>query len=356
MRKFNSFITGFLCAAFIFGGTTVLANTDVLAKITSQVFFWNNEKTELFAYNINGNNYVKLRDVAKIFGVNVAYYEDTDSVYLGEARKNETPTPAVKANIDGKAYSKCDYAADANPEIFNDIYTKDAYNAVRQSIADIEEITNNTNEKGYNEQYDYAHFIDNSFNFSCFGKTIEAVKSATAAISGYYSFAFGYEPTVSNIYEYPGYRICMPQIHNFFQPANAATDNFIAEIQDLTDKEKVKKIADLVCDKIVYRNENVGGINDVFTNSGQTNGTCATYANAFQYLCQRANIPCVTVTDDNHGWNEVYVDGKWQVTDIGYYDVGRPQTNLYISDFKRTDKDPQKTKFAKELLVPMSTK
>ena len=43
MKCIRSFIIGLLCGAFIFGGTAVLANSDVLAKITSQIFFWNNE-------------------------------------------------------------------------------------------------------------------------------------------------------------------------------------------------------------------------------------------------------------------------------------------------------------------------
>ena len=54
MKCIKSFIIGLLCGAFIFGGTAVLANSDVLAKITSQIFFWNNEAIELESYNING--------------------------------------------------------------------------------------------------------------------------------------------------------------------------------------------------------------------------------------------------------------------------------------------------------------
>ena len=109
MKCIKSFIIGLLCGAFIFGGTAVLANSDVLAKITSQIFFWNNEAIELEAYNINGYNYVRLRDVAKIFGVNVEYYEDTNSVYLGEDKKEETPKPEHKV-LDGNAYAKEDYS------------------------------------------------------------------------------------------------------------------------------------------------------------------------------------------------------------------------------------------------------
>ena len=354
MKCIRSFIIGLLCGAFIFGGTAVLANSDVLAKITSQIFFWNNEAIELEAYNINGYNYVRLRDVAKIFGVNVEYYEDTNSVYLGEDKKEEAPKPEHKV-LDGNAYAKEDYSQNANQAIFNEVYTKDAYNAIRQSLVDITEITKNTDEHGYNADYMYAHYIDKGFTFNSPGKTDEAMKSVVSTFSGYYSFSFGFEQTTQNLHEYPGYRICMPKIHNHFEPANKATDSFVAEISGLTDKEKVKRIANYISDRIVYKNENVGSINQVFTDNPPVNGICGTYADAFVYLCQRADIPCISITDATHAWNEVYIDGRWHVTDIGYYDVARTDEMLLPENYPRTNPNIAKTKFAKELLVPMST-
>ena len=354
MKCIKSFIIGLLCGAFIFGGTAVLANSDVLAKITSQIFFWNNEAIELEAYNINGYNYVRLRDVAKIFGVNVEYIDTTNSVYLGDDKKEEDPKPEHKV-LDGSAYAKEDYSQNANQAIFNEVYTKDAYNAIRQSIVDITEITKNTDEYGYNADYMYAHYIDKDFTFNYPGKTDEAMKSVVATFSGYYSFTFGFEPTTENIHDYPGYRICKPQIHSHFEPANKATDSFITEISGLSDKEKVKRIADYICDRVAYKDEDVAGINRVFTETPPVNAICGTYSNAFVYLCQRANIPCISVVDDVHAWNEVYVDGKWYTTDISYYDVARTDSALFPVKYSRTDPNTAKTKFAKELLVPMST-
>ena len=348
MRKF-SFLIGLLCGNLLFGGVSVFANAEIVAKITSQIFFWNNRQVELEAYNINGANYIKLRDAAELFGVNVEFYEDTNTVYLGEPRKESTS----KTTIDGSAYAKEDYSLKANPEIFNEIYTRDAYNAIRQSIVDIAEITENTDENGYNADYEYAHFVDGTFNGS--GETIEAMKSVTAAMFGYYNFSFGYESTIKNLYEYPGYRICKVQIHRHFEPANNTTDNFIADIKNLPDREKAKRIADYICDRVVYKDENVAGINSVFTETPTVNGLCGTYANAFVYLCQRAELPCISVKDNVHAWNEVYIDGKWYIADISYYDMAKNDEILFQETYVRTDVDPQKTNFAKELLVPGST-
>ena len=38
----------------------------------------------------------------------------------------------------------------ANPAIFDDVYTREAYNAFRQTIVDRDEIVKGTNEDGYN--------------------------------------------------------------------------------------------------------------------------------------------------------------------------------------------------------------
>ena len=348
MRK-SSFLIGLLCGSLLFGGVTVFANAEIVAKLTSQIFFWNNRQVELEAYNINGSNYVKLRDAAELFGVSVEYYQDTNTVYLGEPRKESTP----KTVIDGNSYAKDDYSSKANPEIFNEIYTREAYNAIRQSIVDIAEITKNTDDNGYNANYEYAHFVDVTSKGT--EKTIEAMKSVTATMFGYYNFSFGYEPTIKNLYEYPGYRFCKVQIHKHFERANNATDDFIAEIKNLPDKEKAKRIADYICDRVVYKDENVAGINSVFTETPPVNGLCGTYATAFVYLCQRAGIPCISVKDEVHAWNEVYVDGKWYIADISYYDVSRNDKILFQEMYVRADINPQKTSFAKELLVPGST-
>lgn len=348
MRK-SLFLIGLLCGSLLFGGFTVFANSEIVAKITSQIFFWNNRQVELEAYNINGANYIKLRDAAELFGVNVEYYEDTNTVYLGEPRKES----ASKTTIDGNSYAKEDYSLKANPEIFNEIYTRDAYNVIRQSIVDIAEITENTDENSYNANYEYAHFVDEVFDGS--GKTIETMKSVTATMFGYYNFSLGYEPTIKNLYEYPGYRICKVQIHKHFEPANNATDSFISEIKNLSDREKAKQIADYICDRVVYKDDNVAGINGVFTETPPVNGLCGTYANAFVYLCQRADIPCIIVKDYVHAWNEVYVDGEWYIADISYYDMARNEAILFQETYVRTDINPQKTNFAKELLVPGST-
>lgn len=148
MKNIKSFVLGLLCGGLMFSGTVALANADVLARLTSQIFFWNNEKIELEAYNINGYNYVRLRDAAKIFGVNIEYDEQTDSVIMNNS-DTAIPKPQTE-RIDGTAYAREDFSQQANPAIFDDVYTREAYNAFRQTIVDRDEIVKGTNEDGYN--------------------------------------------------------------------------------------------------------------------------------------------------------------------------------------------------------------
>ena len=344
------FMFGIVSMIMLFGGKVFA--TEIVA---GQDIYINGAKAEMSAINYKDNNYVKLRDIAKALNIEITYDAETNTVSINTDKPYIEETP--KANhIDGKSYAREDFSQKANPDIFNEVYTRDAYNAIRQSIIDIKEITQNTDENGYNPDYTYAHFDDKKATMSNSGEIIEAMNSVTATMFGYYNFSLSYEPTIKNLYQYPGYRICKVQIHKHFEPANKATDNFIAEIANLSDREKVKRIADYICDRVAYKNENVAGINKVFTGTPPVNAVCGTYADAFVYLCQRAGIPCISVVDDIHAWNEVYVDGKWHTTDISYYDIARSDEYLFPKIYPRIDINEQKTNFAKELLVPGSTK
>ena len=308
------------------------------------------------------DNYVRLRDAAKIFNVNIEYNEQTDSVIMNNSdaaiQKPQTePEQSQQIDrIDGTAYAREDFSQQANQAIFDDVYTREAYNAFRQTIVDKDEIVKGTDENGYNPNYRYAHFIDKTNTFDSQGKTRKVFNTIAGDLFGYYNYTFGFEPYIKNIYEYPGYTICKVQVHDFFEPANNATDAFLQNIASLSDREKVKKIADYISDRIVYKDENVAGINQIFTQNSQVNGICGTYSGAFIYLCSRANIPCVNIDDREHSWNEVYVDGKWYTADISYYDVARTDEMLLRMTYQRTDPNKAKTNFAKELLVPGSTK
>lgn len=321
--------------------------------VSGQDIYIDGSKAEMSANNYNDNNYVKLRDIAKALNIVITYDAETNTVLIN----TDKHYIEEKSNyIDGKSYAREDFSQKANPDIFNEVYTRDAYNAIRQSLVDIKQITPGTDKNNYNNNYSYAHYIGANATMTDIGKTNTAMNSVCAALDGYYNFKLGFEPGKRNYYQYPGYRICMPYINTHLTPAIDATNSFIAEIESLPDRQKVKRIADYICDRVVCKDDNAAGINRVFIDAPPVNAICATYSNAFIFLCQRAEIPCISIVDDIHAWNEVYVDGKWRTTGISYYDIARSDEYLFPKNYPRTDINKQKTNFSKELLVPRSAK
>lgn len=364
MKNSYSFLQGFISALIITASVTVFAESGMIANISSQIFYWNNQKIELTAYNINDYNYVRLRDVADIFGVDVKYEGTENAVYLGDEPQQtlvpNNPTlsedKSEKENVaDGKDYAKEDYSKDANPLIFDDTYTRSAYNALRQSVIDRDMIIAGNDDAGYNANYQYAHFIDHTQSLEHTGKTVSAINSVLGNMNGYYTYNLGVEPNLIDYWKYPGYSICKIGVHTYFADANKATDSFIQELDGLSEFDKIQKIATYVVDRIYYETNNeYTGINEIFTSQTAVGGACGSYASAFLYLCQRADIPCVIIADDIHAWNEVYADGEWHTMDIGYFDLSR--SDVYAKNYPRTDGNIKKTTFTKELLVPGSTK
>ena len=69
---------------------------------------------------------------------------------------------------------------------------------------------------------------------------------------------------------------------------------------------------------------------------------CAGYSHAFQYLMQKAGIPCAYVLGYTyvgyHAWNVVKLDGEYYAMDITWDDpLGAPQGKYYYNYFNITD-------------------
>lgn len=73
------------------GGELVAGNgKEKLATLNSSTIYKDGEKIDLEAYTINGNNYFKLRDIAKIFDIGVIWDEDTQTVGIDTTTGYET--------------------------------------------------------------------------------------------------------------------------------------------------------------------------------------------------------------------------------------------------------------------------
>lgn len=90
-----SMLTGVLLGAALFtGGTTYAA--EAVASPSWHTFYVDDTQVAMEAYNINGSNFVKIRDIGKAVGFNVYWQDgvriDTDAPYTGVAPVREEPT------------------------------------------------------------------------------------------------------------------------------------------------------------------------------------------------------------------------------------------------------------------------
>lgn len=358
---------GLVLAGVLVGLSIVPAASAVSEYLTAtpstQTFYVDDQQVELEAYAINGNNYVKLRDIGQAVGFNVAYDPDQnaaimepDKPYTGEDVPTVTPPPTPQPA------ESIDYAQQANPAIFSGAYTKELYNALRYAVTHPEEIASGT----------YQPISIGQVNTSA---ALE-VASKLSVGSTYYS-------TYSAIDGSTKYLSATHQ--DSYDAAIVHVQPFLQEISGLPQREQVRQMVWYIADRMTYSTKIKALPSTILAqdNIMEEAGSCMTYSSSLWFLCEQAGIPCVLVDGDNHQWNMVYVDSHWwhvdptadnqniltsrSEEDLEYwrsytavlYDViGEvPYIDGSVGiDPMYVDEHPQVTQFLKELMVPGSTK
>ena len=98
MKKSLYLIAGILIGITLFGGSSVLAAGITAERSTNRIYV-DSQEVRLTAYNINGNNYVMLRDVGKALGFNVCWDSDAKCVQVesGKPYTGEAPEKSAEA-------------------------------------------------------------------------------------------------------------------------------------------------------------------------------------------------------------------------------------------------------------------
>ena len=130
MKKSLYLIAGILIGITLFGGSSVLAAGITAERSTNRVYV-DGQEVRLTAYNINGNNYVMLRDIGREVGFNVYWNDDARCVQV-ESDKPYTGIAPVKAGTSEPASQPevtmpADDVADAKQDIV------DRTNALRRA-------------------------------------------------------------------------------------------------------------------------------------------------------------------------------------------------------------------------------
>ena len=130
MKKSLYLIAGILIGITLFGGSSVLAAGITAERSTNRVYV-DGQEVRLTAYNINGNNYVMLRDIGREVGFTLSWKDDARCVQV-ESDKPYTGIAPVKAGTSEPASqpevtTPADDVADAKQDIV------DRTNALRRA-------------------------------------------------------------------------------------------------------------------------------------------------------------------------------------------------------------------------------
>ena len=310
-------------------GPAVQAASGILAERSAQAVYVDGQKVELEAYNIGGSNYVKLRDIGAAADFNVywdgAVQIDTTAPYTGEAPTSPVLTPEPTQALPA---ASTDYSEAVNPEIFCGPYTREAYNAAYTVLWD-------------HDSTGTIHYASDADRQQLENLLAELANGTTLSLRGIGDGAYEvYAHTMD------------------WSIADKATEDFIREASGLsTDREKVIRVNDWICDHMIYNPKKVVGVNEVASSPSPVEGNCSSFARMMNYLCGRLGIPCIRVHGESHYWNLLYVDGSWSYTDASVNDQVSSRAALLFSNTTRKQiDDPAGLRFLQELLVPGSTK
>ncbi len=101
MKKSLYLIAGILIGITLFGGSSVLAAGITAERSTNRIYV-DSQEVRLTAYNINGNNYVMLRDVGKTVGFEVYWDANTNCVQIESDKPYTGEAPAKAENTKSK--------------------------------------------------------------------------------------------------------------------------------------------------------------------------------------------------------------------------------------------------------------
>ena len=349
---------GILTGLALCGPAAQAAEAVLTAAPTSQTFYVDGQWVQFEAYEIHGNNFVKLRDIGKAVGFGVTYDGATntvhiapDSPYIEEVTTPAPPTPVPLTTpapqvpsggytITTDHWSREDFSQRANPSVFTGVYDRALYNTIRQTLVD----------GGPGTAPAYTMVAKENYGEV---KRLLGRMDNTRWLEHYVPDNF------TNYWQYLGYFAVSEKEPEQYQAARSFIQPVITQANQLgSDREKVEYLHDYLCSLMAYDVKAVAVIPEIFApRGGEIKGACGAYAGALSFLCGAADIPCFTVRSSDHSWNMVYADGRWLYVDVSADDLHGNKNALLVEAYPRhIDIAPQATAFLKELLVPGSTK
>ena len=255
------------------------------------------------------------------------------------AQAAEAPQPEPYT-ISADHWSREDFSQEASPEVFAGAYSRELYNAIRQTMVD-----------GTSENPAYTMVAK--------GDDYSAVKNLIGRMEGVLRYEHHVPRNFTDYWRYLDYFAVSAEMPENYQ----APLDFIQSALDhagtlATDRERVEAFNDYIRTLLAYQKGKTAGVTQTFApHAGELKAACGSYARALKFLCAAADIPCFTVSSKTHTWNLVYVDGQWLHVDVSANDLSGRNGVLLVESYQTgKNQAPEATAFLKELFVPGSTK
>lgn len=354
-------LTGAVLGASLASPAAHAAAQFLRAQRTPHPIYVDGQRVEMETYAIGGHNYVKLRDIGQTVGFEVYWDGSAAQIVSGQPYTGQPPqvTPSAVPNHSGKV----------NQTVFTGHLTAEVYDAIREAV-----MTKQTTPFGPTLKSAQHIRWDDKEGLKKAEEERNQINAVLAKLGPYP----GYEMVSAD-----GGYLCDVRYSDVDAPAAEHTKDFVASLDGLSDREKIKQIAWYVCDRIAYDKTCYVWPHKALAQDGELRGACMSFAYSFQFLCSQAGIPCVFKHGGNHQWNTVYAEGRWWDVDVSgdnidgviYTENGvqtgeRPfdgtddfREQFYVTADRvlRTegpfpDEQPEITRFAQEVRAPGSTK
>lgn len=354
-------LTGAVLGASLASPAANAATEFFQAQRTPHPIYVDGQQIQMETYAIDGNNYVKLRDIGAAVGFEVYWDGSAARVVSGEPYTGQPPAPSAAAT----------HSTQANSSVFTGSLTKQVHDIIREAA-----LTKQTTSFGSVVQGTLHLRWDDKEGLKRAEEEKKQINAVLAALGPYPSYELVIAEDGS---EY----LCQVRYSEVDTPAAEHTKEFIASLSGLNDREKIKRISWYVCDRIAYDKTCYVWPHEALAQDGELRGACMSFAYSFQFLCNQAGIPCVFKHGGNHQWNSVYAEGRWWDVDVSgdncdgadYYENGVSTGSWDFDgtdDFRKQfyvtadrvlresgpfpDERPEITRFAQEVLVPGSTR
>jgi hypothetical protein len=255
-----------------------------------------------------------------------------------QAAEHQPQTPASYA-ISADHWSREDFFQQASSEVFTGVYSRELYNAIRQTMLD--------GTSGTAPAYTMVGKEDYS-----------AVKKLTGRMEGVLRYEHHVPQNFTDYWRYLNYFAVSAEMPENYQVPLDFIQPVIETTAEMGDRERVEAFNDYIRTLLAYQKGKTSGITQTFApHAGELEAACGSYARVLKFLCGAADIPCFTVSSKTHTWNLVYVDGQWLHVDVSANDLSGRNGVLLVESYQTgKDQAPEATAFLKELFVPGSTK